>query len=244
VTGAGPSGVGWGEVFDGEVSGRGDSEEANAYLSVRNFRLVRDQVLALVGPRREARILDVGCGTGHFTASLAAENEVVGLDLSAAMLGLAAGRGLMPVRASGAAIPFRDGEFDLVLAISVIQLMPDGAAFVRELLRVARPGGRIVVATINARNLLIPALKVLEREKYRSFRIYDARALRAMIEAAGGTVEATLWLAYPFGWSRTVPGNKRPPAFFSRLSSSFALLASKQERSFTSFRMTENRGTE
>ena len=220
-------GTRWASFFDKAARDRGDSEAANAYLTVGNFRFVRDNVLAWLGPVKGASVLDVGCGTGHFTLPLAGVNFVAGLDLSAGMLGLAGRKGLSPVRASAERLPFPDGAFALVLANNIIQLMPDGPAFVRELVRVAKPGGRVVVTTINGENGLVPVLKVLEPRKYRDFLVYSARGVTAAFEAAGGRLSSTLFVFYPFGAVRVVPAGRTPSPFCRRTATSVAVQAVK-----------------
>ena len=200
----------WGRFFDDVSRTKGDSEAANSYISIRNFRLLRAEVMDLLGDLRGARVLDAGCGTGHFSLPLAAANAVVGVDVSAEMLAFARAKGLAPVRAAAEALPFAGGAFDVVLAASVIQLIPDGAALVRELLRVVKPGGRVVVCTINAGNAALGLLRVLERKKYRHFRIYPFPEIAALVRAAGGTVRSYRFLYYPFGGAASVPGGKRP----------------------------------
>jgi ubiquinone/menaquinone biosynthesis C-methylase UbiE len=200
----------WGRFFDDVSRTKGDSEAANSYISVRNFRLLRAEVMDLLGDLRGARVLDAGCGTGHFSLPLAAVNAVTGIDISAEMLAFARAKGLIPVRAAAEALPFSDGVFDVVLAASVIQLIPDGAAFVRELLRVVKPGGRVVICTINAGNAALGLLRILERKKYRHFRIYPFPEIAALVRAEGGTVRSFRFLYYPFGGAASVPGGRRP----------------------------------
>jgi ubiquinone/menaquinone biosynthesis C-methylase UbiE len=200
----------WGRFFDDVSQTKGDSEAANSYISVRNFRLLRDEVMDLLGDLRGARVLDAGCGTGHFSLPLAAANAVTGVDISGEMLAFARAKGLTPVRAAAEALPFAGGVFDVVLAASVIQLIPDGATFVRELLRVVKPGGRVIICTINAGNAALGLLRILERKKYRHFRIYPFREIAALVRAAGGTVRSYRFLYYPFGGAASVPGEKNP----------------------------------
>ena len=219
-------------VWDGhfEEASRtiGDTEEANRYLSVRNFRIVRDAVLGLLGGPRGARILDVGCGTGHFVAQLAGANAVVGVDLAAGMLRFARAKGIAPVLASGGGLPFRTGVFDIVLATSVIQLIPDGAGFVAELVRTARPGGRIVVTTINARNAAISVLRAVERKKYSGFHLYPFRELRSLAEAAGADARRAVSVFYPLGRTQAAPVGRGPGLLASRLASTLIVEAVKR----------------
>jgi ubiquinone/menaquinone biosynthesis C-methylase UbiE len=218
----------WDGHFEETAKTLGDTEASNRYLSVRNFRIVRDAVLGLLGDPRGARVLDVGCGTGHFAQPLAGGNGVIGLDLSAGMLRFARAKGIVPVLASGAELPFRNGRFDVVLATSVIQLVPDGPAFVAELVRVAKPGGRIVVTTINARNAAISVLRVVERKKYSGFHLYPFRELRALADAAGADTRRAVSVFFPLGRTSIAPGGRGPGFFAGRLASTLIVEAVKR----------------
>jgi arsenite methyltransferase len=97
--------------------------------------------------------LDVGCGPGNVTASLARAGGpgalAVGLDLSEAMLARAvraeAGPQIGFLRADAQKLPLRDETVDAVTSIAVLQLIPDPAAALAEMARVLRAGGRLAV---------------------------------------------------------------------------------------------------
>ena len=112
-------------------------------------------------PPANARILDVGTGTG--TLALRALTRwpgatVAAVDVSDAMLELAraeVGRRLAagdrrrfrPVTAPADRLPFEDGAFDLAMSSFVLQLVASRAAALREIHRVLRPGGRVAWVT-------------------------------------------------------------------------------------------------
>jgi 2-polyprenyl-3-methyl-5-hydroxy-6-metoxy-1,4-benzoquinol methylase len=200
----------WGHAFDTFSRKKGDTAEANKYVSVRNFALVRNAVLSLLGDTRRAVVLDVGCGTGHLSQRLVRDNVVVGADLSSEMLRFAAAKGLIPIHGRAEELPFQNSVFDVVLANSVIQLIPDGRAFVVELFRVVRPGGRVIIATINAESAAVAALRWVERSNYRHFRLYPLAELSALVAGAGGVMRGTTFLYYPLGRAALVRGDKRP----------------------------------
>jgi ubiquinone/menaquinone biosynthesis C-methylase UbiE len=93
-------------------------------------------------------VVDLGCGPGNSSKYLRdAAGAVVGIDPAGAMLTLARRRDprLTLVRADGAALPLRDGVADAVAMHSVLYLLPDRAATLREVARVLRPGGRALL---------------------------------------------------------------------------------------------------
>lgn len=215
----------WGSAFDRVSRSKGDAEAANSYVSVGNFLFVRAKVLSLVGEARGADILDVGCGTGHMSQPLARGNRVVGVDLSAEMLRFARNKGLAAVRAPAEALPFRSASFDVVLATSVIQLIPDGRLFAAELVRVAKPDGRVVLTTINAESAAVAVLRRLERAKYRRFRLYPVAEMRTLLAEAGGEVRKIVFLYFPFGRAKTIAGEVLPGFSARRLASTVIIEA-------------------
>src|SRR5262245_2870846 len=112
-------------------------------------------------------ILDVGCGGGRTVQKLAVmarDGHVHGVDYSSASVAAArrtndaairAGRVTIE-RGSVAALPFRDRTFDLVTAIETHYYWPDLAANLREVRRVLKPGGRLlIVAEVHRRGGLL-----------------------------------------------------------------------------------------
>ncbi|HEY7788962.1 MAG TPA: methyltransferase domain-containing protein [Vicinamibacterales bacterium] len=98
------------------------------------------------------RILEVGVGTGINAPLYPKDVQVVGIDLSASMLERArdriARKGVKNMRVlemDAADIKFPDNAFDIVYAPYVISVVPDPVAVAREMVRVCKPGGRIVI---------------------------------------------------------------------------------------------------
>ena len=97
-------------------------------------------------------VLDVACGTGHFSrdfARVAGDGLVVGLDASATMLERALREPQAPnlayVRGDACALPFADDTFDAVCCFAALYLIEDPMAAIAELVRVLAPGGRIAL---------------------------------------------------------------------------------------------------
>jgi phosphatidylethanolamine/phosphatidyl-N-methylethanolamine N-methyltransferase len=112
----------------------------------------RMQAIERMGIATGARVLEVGVGTGINAALYPRDCLVTGIDLSDSMLEKARERvfkkGLRHVRLlemDAADIKFADDTFDIVYAPYLISVVPDPVAVAREMHRVCRPGGRIVI---------------------------------------------------------------------------------------------------
>ncbi|MFZ2447878.1 MAG: methyltransferase domain-containing protein [Syntrophobacteraceae bacterium] len=122
-------------------------------------RLVRQYegrlLLEMARPGKGERILDVGCGTGVFTRDLlAAGSKVTGLELSFPMLRRAgqkaAGLSFHTVQGDMRRLPFADNSFDKTVSVTAIEFLGDARPAVDEFFRITRPGGLVVVASLNS----------------------------------------------------------------------------------------------
>jgi ubiquinone/menaquinone biosynthesis C-methylase UbiE len=213
----------WQRYFRQRAETLGDSEAANSYFNLRSFRLIRDNILKLVGQPAGLSILDIGCGTGHFTGWLAEANRLVGVDISQEMAAFARNKGLATVRSTGKKLPFTPASFSLVIATNIIQSFPDGGPFVAEAARVLRPGGRLILCAPNRRNPSMAALRRIERLKYKHLSVYSAAELRWLFKAAGLRVASLLFFYFPLRTVVKIPGDARIGWLGDRLSSSVAV---------------------
>ncbi len=113
-------------------------------------------LLELVQTLKNAKVLDVGCGTGRFLARFPEPNILFGVDLSESMLQIAKTkltRAVLSV-ASAIELPFADRSFDLVYSVRVIQHIRDQQKMITELARVCKPGGRVIIVAYNTWSLL------------------------------------------------------------------------------------------
>jgi ubiquinone/menaquinone biosynthesis C-methylase UbiE len=158
----------------------------------------------------EARVLDLCCGDGHYTAFLAerlgTDGELVAADLSDAYLERTAKRfaaappqaQLRLVKANAYSLPFEEESFDLVWCAQSFISLERPVAALREMARVLRPGGRVAILENDEyHHVLLPWPVELEmavqraivagvKERYGSGgRIAPARRLPAMLREAG-----------------------------------------------------------
>ncbi|MEW6582510.1 MAG: methyltransferase domain-containing protein [Actinomycetota bacterium] len=154
-------------------------------------------------------VVDIACGTGIVTR-LAAElvggdGTVAGVDVNPGMLQVAHKAAGNPAiewhQASAEALPLGDATFDVALCQMGLQFFPDRPGALREMRRVLRPGGRVV---LNVPGPTPPALAVLEQALRRHigpaaggfvaavFSLHDTDEVRTLLEGAGfADVEAS-----------------------------------------------------
>jgi SAM-dependent methyltransferase len=109
----------------------------------------REIAFAAIAEARPGRVLEVGGGPGELAARIGAElgAEVVMLDVAARMVELARGRGVDARVGDVQDLPFEDGSFDCAVAAWMLFHVPDLDRGIAELVRVLRPGGRLVAVT-------------------------------------------------------------------------------------------------
>lgn len=105
-----------------------------------------EMILQAAGERVRGEVLENGCGIGMYAQRLAeAGGHVIGLEYERERAAQARQRVERVVNAAGEALPFPDATFDLILSHEVIEHVEDDAQAVREMVRVLRRGGRLVL---------------------------------------------------------------------------------------------------
>ena len=135
------------------------------------------------------RILDVGCGTGANLKMLAAYGRAEGVDISPQAVDFCRERGLDSVKLGAIEqLPYESGSFELVTALDVVEHLDDDVAGLREIRRVLRRDGRLL--------LFVPAFMFLwgvQDDVSNHRRRYTLPRLLRAAEAAGFSIE---WSSY------------------------------------------------
>lgn len=149
-------------------------------------------------PRPGGRLLDVGAGYGRLVNEYAGFGEIVLLDASPVHVEAARERHsadprITVVEADAAAMPLEDGSVDVVVCIRLLHHLEDPSPVVREIGRVLRPDGVLILEVANKRNAKAVARWLLGRQSWSPFRPGPATYKAFHHDHAPGDVAC--WLA-------------------------------------------------
>ena len=162
----------------------------------QGFRSFLIPVIAdLAHGRRNLTLIDCGCGTGNNLSLLSPYGSAFGFDVRSGWAGRRGGAGEAGgvhrrfVRADVVRIPFAANTFDIAPSFDLLQCIEADSAGVREMARVVRPGGAVV--------LTLAALDILRGdhpEAWGEVRRYTSSMARELVEQAGLRVERVSFL--------------------------------------------------
>lgn len=141
-------------------------------------------------PRASAgqALLDIGCGTGHWSAFFAEMGyRVTGVDIAETMIEVA--RSAVPQCtfqvADACRLPFDDGTFDVAAAMATLAFVPDAAAAVGEMARCTTTGGRLLVGALNRLAPLNQHRLARRKEPYASGQLLSPAEVKCLLSPYG-----------------------------------------------------------
>ncbi|MET7773863.1 demethylmenaquinone methyltransferase [Nocardia sp. NPDC005366] len=171
-------------MFDG-VAKRYDI--TNTVISAGQDRYWRWAVRKAVAPRPGERVLDLAAGTGISTLDLARSGAwCLAADFSKGMLAAGQFRDVPMVAADATALPFADNSFDAVTISYGLRNISDSQGALREMLRVTKPGGRLVVCEFSTP--VVPLFRTVYME-------YLMKALPRVARTVSSNPDAYIYLA-------------------------------------------------
>jgi len=162
-------------------------------ISHWNFRR-REECLTLLrwlAPRRGDRILDIGCGDGHYDALIAGFGAyVVGIDVHPERLAIAGSRNKNDRTeyhfADAERMGFGDASFDKAISLCVMEHLRNDQQVMEHVFRVLKPGGIFVFSADSLSNPELPPLeRIRHKERYEVSNYYRIETIRPKLEAIG-----------------------------------------------------------
>jgi ubiquinone/menaquinone biosynthesis C-methylase UbiE len=139
-------------------------------------------------------VLEIGCGTGHFTRWIVTLGFcVVGLDSSAAMLSEVRKHNCVPyVLGDASTLPFADRSFDLATMITTLEFVPDPQHALNEMFRVTEQG--VILGVLNRRSLLAFRRRMLGKPPWNTARLFSPGELARLVrQTAGERLRSLQW---------------------------------------------------
>ena len=199
----------WQEFYETKAEGeKGDTTRGIGYKLPIQHRYIVEGFRTICGERPVGvAILDVGCGNGLFWRALFGDRPAVGVDFSRRMCILAQAKGMHVCQADATALPFAEAQFDLVYSAEMVQCIADLQAFMGELTRVCRPGGRIIISTLNRSSLVRGTLLSAWRLFHGPITAADKLPVRrtateivAFAHSMSLVFTRICWTHFPFPW--------------------------------------------
>jgi SAM-dependent methyltransferase len=185
----------------GEIGPDAYAEWRASTLGAITESLEQELVLNLSGPLMGKIVLDVGCGDGTLASEFRRRGAslVIGCDPDPRMIARAAlrakterGGATRYMLARAEELPFHDRSFDLVSTVTVLSFVEQRARAMRELARVLKPGGRLVIGELGRWSTWAASRRIrawLGQELWKNARFTSARELSALVTRAGLSVE-------------------------------------------------------
>ena len=169
-------------------------------------RLEKELIVNFLPAEAEGKkLLEVGCGTGHWSRFFSEYGfAVTGVDVSERMIDVAKGKNISNASfevADGHLLPFGDGTFDLTTAITTLEFVGDTNAVLLEMIRCTRKPGRILLGVLNGLSKVNRQRAKSPESPYATARLFSPAEFKELLQpygqveiTVGGFVPAQSWL--------------------------------------------------
>ncbi len=138
-------------------------------------------IIQFARPKKGEKVLDVGCGTGTYGSEFSKMGlEVTCLDMSKRMLNIAKtkSKNIDTILGNVEDMPFEDNTFDLIVGITLIEFLPKPEKAIREMRRVLKDDGRIILGVLNRFSLFALHERIRRNETYADAKFYSIFELK------------------------------------------------------------------
>jgi SAM-dependent methyltransferase len=172
--------------MDRQVFDRMAALDQSHWWYVARRRIIADLIAREIAPPNGARVLEIGCGTGHNFEVLSRFGMLDALEIDAPARAIASARLGRPV--GDAPLPdlpgVTDGGYDVIALLDVLEHIEDDLAALKGIMTKLKPGGRVLL-TVPANQWMWSA----HDSVHHHFRRYNPRTLRRVAEGAGLKVD-------------------------------------------------------
>ena len=151
------------------------------------------------------KLLEVGCGTGHWSRFFSENGfDVTGVDISERMINAALQKDVSNVSfhiADGHHLPFKDGSFDISVAITTLEFVRDANLVIDEMIRCTRKSGQVLLGVLNGLSNTNQQRANSSESPYAAARLFSPFELKQFLQPygqveiiIGGFVPSQSWL--------------------------------------------------
>ncbi|KPK96052.1 hypothetical protein AMJ80_02150 [bacterium SM23_31] len=150
------------------------------------------------------KMLDVGCGTGHFSELFAERGfRVYGIDISAKMVEVAQSKSI-PDASFGVAdmadLPFPDEYFDIAASIAALEFVEEPERMLQEMIRCIKPGGSVLIAVLNDSSPLSRKRKRRGSEIFKTAHLFTVKKLKKLLSPLNNVEVRATAFVLPWRW--------------------------------------------
>jgi ubiquinone/menaquinone biosynthesis C-methylase UbiE len=218
----------WRNWYDNLALEFGTSPRSIDRVDVKNYQSIQNIVTKTIEKNDFVVVVDVGCGNGTFSKNIARSKTVYGIDFSFHQLRYAQDGGIQCIQSDALKLPLKSDFSDTTLCMGMLQLLKsdvDVYACLEELTRITKPGGLILISTLNAESLLRKVYGLVKKDIGIHFeRMFLIHELYNIFKQLRIEIQETIFFYTPFPlWNKS-----SSPGLFHRLFSATFLVVGRK----------------